>query len=141
MSDEFQLQKYASFPCYAYWLVSKHSPWATVHILHRSTPSMMIPLSIYFISIGHFFWAKTRVKLPVSLGGRGTGTVVAGGISWRKFAKDGEMSYLGQHPTWAFPLPVHMACQLRICWRIHLHFHSSSIILAVIASPQKMKRE
>jgi hypothetical protein len=51
---DFRWQRYASFSCYIYWLLNKHGPCATEHVLHRSTPSMMIPFSTSFISIGHF---------------------------------------------------------------------------------------
>lgn len=37
IGGESQRQRYASFFCYAYWLVSKHGPWATVY---QSTSSM-----------------------------------------------------------------------------------------------------
>jgi hypothetical protein len=63
-------------------------------------------------------------------GGEGDGTADGGGINLPMFAKDGETSYLGQHPTWVFPLSVHMARPLQTCWHIHLPFHSSSITLS-----------
>ena len=55
ISAEFQQQRYASFSCYTYWLLTKHGPWATVHVPRRSTSSMMIPFSTCFTFIGHFF--------------------------------------------------------------------------------------
>ena len=62
----------------------------------------------------------------VESGGLGDGTAGDGGINFRMFAKDGEGSYLAQHPTWTFPLSVQMARLLQTCWHIHLPFHSSS---------------
>jgi hypothetical protein len=67
-----------------------------------------MPFSTCFISIDRFFWAKTRVAIPIY-----EGSVDGGGINLRKFAKDGETSYLGQRPTWVFPLSVHAARRLQ----------------------------
>jgi hypothetical protein len=61
----------------------------------------------------------------VTLAGGSGGPANAGEMSFRMFAKDGEDSYLGQHPTWVFPLSVHLARALQICWHIHL-LHSST---------------
>jgi hypothetical protein len=55
VSGESQQQRYASFFCYAYLLLSKHGPSATVHVPYRSTSSMITPCSTYSISTGHFF--------------------------------------------------------------------------------------
>ena len=55
ISSESQPQRCASFSCCAFWLASKHGPWATDHVLHPSTSSMMTPFSMYSISIAHFF--------------------------------------------------------------------------------------
>jgi hypothetical protein len=52
---------------------------------------------------------------------------IAGGIDSRTFAKDGGTSSLGQHPTWASALFVHMARLWQTCWHTHHPFHSSSI--------------
>jgi hypothetical protein len=52
---------------------------------------MTIPFYMYFISIGHFFGAKTGMKTHVSLEGMRDGSAVAGGMSLPMFAKDGEM--------------------------------------------------
>jgi hypothetical protein len=62
-SGEAQQQRYASFSCYAYWLVSQR---VTAHILHRSTSSMTIPFSMYSISIGRLFYAKMAMAMIVS---------------------------------------------------------------------------
>ena len=52
INDISQRQRYGS-SCYVYQLVSKYDhPWATVHVLHRSTSSTMIRYLTYFISIG-----------------------------------------------------------------------------------------
>src|ERR1700722_1254951 len=70
------------------------------------------------------------------------GSADGGGINLRMFARDGEESYSTQHPTWAFPLSVHMARPLQTCWHIHLPFRSTSITLMKISkSLQKTKRE
>jgi hypothetical protein len=50
-----QVLRYAPFPSYAYWSVSKHRPWVTDHVLRRSTCSMMIPSFTYSIFTGPFF--------------------------------------------------------------------------------------
>src|ERR1019366_6153329 len=78
---------------------------------------------------------------PVSSGAVGDGPVDVGGISLRMFAKDGETSFLAQHPTWMFASSVQKTRLLEICWHIHLPFHSSSITLTFRTSPRKMKRE
>ena len=65
-----------------------------------------------------------------------------GGTNSHTFASDGETLYLGRHFTWVFASSVHGERQLQTCWRIHLPFHSSSIIRKEIgSSPQKMKRD
>ena len=65
---EPQQQRYASFSCYAYWLVSEHGTWVTDHVPHPSTFSTMIPFSMCFIYIAHSFQAKTRMTMRVSWG-------------------------------------------------------------------------
>ena len=85
---ESQRQGYVSFPCYAYQLVSKHSPRVTVHILCRSTSSTMIHSLKYFISIDRPSLMKTRVMISVSEVGW-DGNARDGGTSPHKFAKDG----------------------------------------------------
>ena len=140
--SKFQWRRYASFSCCANRLMSKHGPQTTVHILRRSTSSMMILFSMYSISIGHFFWAKTRMMAPVSSEGSGNGPTNDGGTTSHKFAKDGEPLYLDRHPTCVFASSVHMARQLQTCWHIHLPFLLSSTTLMEIAiSVGKMKRE
>src|ERR1700722_19516318 len=70
------------------------------------------------------------------------GSEDCGGINFRMFVKDGEESYLGQRPTWAFPLSVQKAHPLQTCWHIRLPFRSTSITLIKMSkSPQKTKRE
>ena len=65
-----------------------------------------------------------------------------GGTGPHKFAKDGELSYLGHHATWIFASSVHMARLLPTCWHIHLTFLSSSTTLTKIGPPlQTMKRK
>lgn len=55
------------------------------------------------------------MTVPVSPGESGHGSANAGGIGSRMFAKDGGILYLGQHPTWAFPLSVQKARPLQTC--------------------------
>ena len=52
---------------------------------------MTIPFYMFFIFIGHFFWAKTRMKAYVSSEGMRVGSADAGGMGLHMFAKDGEM--------------------------------------------------
>ena len=98
--DESQCQKYASFSCYAFWLVIKHGIMATVTVpeLLRFTSSTMIPFLISFISIDRPSLTETRVIGTKLLVG-GHGTVNDGGTNSHKFAKDGGMSYLGRQLT------------------------------------------
>ena len=82
--------------------------------------------------------------MSVSSGGGGDGPMHAGGITLRMFAKDGEMSYSGQHPTSVFPLSVHTARPLQICSHIHLPFHLPSITEFTVmetTTSQEMKKE
>ena len=88
---ESQRQRYASFSCCAYQLVSKHSPRVTVHKLCRicrSTSSTMIHSLKYFISIDRPSLTKTSISLSVSKVGR-DGNARDGGTSSHKFANDG----------------------------------------------------
>ena len=114
ISGESQRQRYASFSCYAYWVMSNHGPHGTVHVLHRSTSLTMIPSSMYSIFIGHLFLARIRMKTLIS-GEMRDGLANTGGICSRMFAKDGERSYSAQHLTWSFPLSVQMARPLPTC--------------------------
>src|ERR1700722_15898528 len=83
-----------------------------------------------------------KTETTVSGGEIRDGIADGGGINFRMFAKDGEESYSGQRPTWAFPLSVHLARPLQTCWHIHLPFRLTSITVTEIAtSPQKTKRE
>ena len=50
----------------------------------------------------------TRISETVR-GGEDNGLENAGGMDLPTFAKDGGTSSLGQHPTWASALFVHMA--------------------------------
>jgi hypothetical protein len=78
--------------------------------------------------------------MTLSLEG-GDGIVKDGGTNSHTFAKDGESSSSGQHPTWAFASFVHMALQLQKCWHIHPTSLSSLITLTNIrTSEQQMKR-
>jgi hypothetical protein len=141
ISGESQRHRYASFSCSDCQLVTKRGPRATVHILRRSTSSTMIHSLTYFISIDRPSLTGTRMVLTVWKVG-GDGIANDGGTNSHKFAKDGETSFLAQHPTWVFPSSVHMARQLQTCWHIHLPFLSSWITMTPIwTSLQKMKRE
>jgi hypothetical protein len=73
----------------------------------------------------------------------GDGAEDAGGINPRMFARDGETSYSGRHPTSIFPLSVQKERPLQTCWRIHHPFRLSSITLniaAIATSLRKMNR-
>ena len=115
ISSDSQRQRYASFSCFSYWLMSKHGPPGTVHVLHPSTSLTMIPFSMCFIFIGHLFSAKIRMVTLISGEGMVDGPAHTGGICSRTFAKDGERSYSAQHLTWSFPLSVQMARPLPTC--------------------------
>src|SRR6267154_4243266 len=110
----------------------------TVYRLHRSTSLTMIHFSTSFISIGHSFWVKTRMTKSVSRGEK-IGLESVGGIGSPTFVKDGGTSSLGQHPTWASALCVHMARLWQTCWHTHQPFHSLSITITS-TSLQRMKR-
>ena len=84
---ESQRQRYASFPCCTYQLVSKHSPGVTVHILCQSIFSTMIHSLKCFISIDRPSLMKTRILKPISEVGNGNAR--DGGTNSHKFAKDG----------------------------------------------------
>ena len=125
INSEFQQQRYVSLSSYACQRVTKHDPRATVYIQRRSTYSTTIHFSTSFISTGHSFWVKTKMSISVWMvedDGLGNG----GGIDSPRFAKDGGLSSLGQHPTWASASFVHMARLLQICWHTHHPSHSSS---------------
>jgi hypothetical protein len=109
--------------------MSKPGPRTTVHIQHRSTSLTITHFSTSFISIGHFFWVKTRMTISVSTG-EDNGLGNTGGIGSRTFVKDGGTSFLGRHPTWVSALFVHMARLWQTCWHTHHPFHSSSITIA-----------
>jgi hypothetical protein len=92
----------ASFSCSVCQFVIKRGPRPTVHVLLQSTYSTIIPFLTSFIFIDRPSLTETRVMLSVSLvGGHGT-DMNDGGTNSHKFAKDGETSYLAQHPTWIF---------------------------------------
>jgi hypothetical protein len=141
LSVESQLapQRYSSLSCYAYQLVSKTSSMGTVCMLHRSAFLTMIHFSTSFISIDHSFWVKTRMTISVCRvedNGLGNG----GGIDSPTFVQDGGTSSLGQHPTWASALCVHMARLWQTCWHTHHPFHLSSIT-RIETSLQRTKRQ
>ena len=116
-------------PLCAYHLVSRHGPRATVHILRQSTSSTTIHFFTYSISIDRPSLTEMRVIMTVSEAGR-DGIANDGGTRSHKFAKDGELSYLAQHPTSVFASSVQMAHQLQTCWPIRLPFLSSSITIS-----------
>ena len=139
ISGESRRQRYVPFSCCAHQLMSKNGPSAvTVHILHRSIPSMMTPFSMCFTSIGHFFCAKTRMPVSSAESHGGDASADVGGTNSHMFAKDGDTLYLGRHPTWVFPSSVQKVRPLQTCWQIRLPSHSISNI---VTSLQKMKRE
>ena len=109
MSDESQQHRYVSLlvSSYACQQVIKHGPRETVHIRHRSTSLTTIHFSTFFISTV-LYGVKTTMSISV-LRGECTGLGNGGGIESPTFAKDGGTSSLGQHPTWASALCVHMA--------------------------------
>src|SRR6266852_1235471 len=83
-----------------------------------------------------------RTTIHVLEEGMRDGSASAGGINWRTFAKDGEISYSGHHPTWVFASFVQMALPLRTCWLIHLPFHLlSNTIMKIPTWQQKTKRD
>jgi hypothetical protein len=98
MYGKVQQQKYASFSCRAYRLLSKHGPPRTVHMLHRSTSLTMIRFFTYFISLDRPSSMETRKISHIDLEGK-DGNENDGGINSHMFAKDGETLYLRQHPT------------------------------------------
>ena len=61
---ESQRQRYASFSCYAYQILS-NGPRATVHILSRSTSSTMIHSLTSFVSIDQPSLTEMRVIISV----------------------------------------------------------------------------
>src|SRR5229473_3043384 len=83
----------------------------------------------------------TRMTKSVSKG-RVNGPAKSGGTNSHTFAKDGGISYLGQHPTWVFTLSVHLARPSQTYWNIHHPFRSLLITMSkMTTSLQKMKRE
>src|SRR6266849_11216423 len=79
------------------------------------------------------------MSLPVSMG-EGDGLANDGGTDSPTFVKDGGTSSLGQRPSWASALFVHMARLWQTCWHTHHPFHLSSIT-RVQTSLQRMKRQ
>jgi hypothetical protein len=124
-----QWQRCTSFSYCYYWLVSEHEPLTTARVLHRFTSSTMIHFLTSSISIDRPSLTETKLMVTVSWEG-GDGVANDGGLNLLKFAKDGETSFLGRHPTWIFASSVHMTRQLLTCWHIHLPFLSSSITQA-----------
>ncbi len=127
---------------FAYQIVSKHGPWATVtaHMLSQSTSLTMIRYSISFISIDRSRSTHTTMNMPASLEGGRNGCMNDGGTNSPTFANDGGTSYLGPRPTWVFASSLRLARPLQICWHIHLTFHSSLITPVETTSLQRMKR-
>ena len=97
-SSELQRQRYASFSCVYHLVSTKYGPPATVHVLRRSTSSTMIHFFTYSISIDRPSLTEMRTMVSVLQEG-GDGNVNNGGINSHTFARDGESSYSGQHPT------------------------------------------
>jgi hypothetical protein len=115
ISCESQRQRYAFF-CYAQQLgVVIIDQRATARIPRRFTSLMMIHSSMYFISFVLSSWAKMRMTIPVLEGVMRDGSASAGGINWRMFARDGEISYSRHRPTWVFASSVQIALPLRTC--------------------------
>ncbi len=108
---------------FAYQIVSKHGPWATVtvHILRQSTSLTMIRYSTSFISTDQPRSMQTTTQISASTEGR-NGCVNDGGTNSYTFANYGGTSYLGRRPIWVFVSSVHLARPLHICWHIHLPF-------------------
>src|SRR6266851_5692657 len=103
-SRQSQRCRYAPFPYYVYQLqVVNNSKPGTVtdHRIHSSTSSTITRFSTYFISAGRFFYTKTSLVIFGSWRA-GNGSSNDGGTSSHMFAEDGDISYLGLHPTLAF---------------------------------------
>jgi hypothetical protein len=73
--------------------------------------------------------------------GGGDGPASSGGINWLTFSGDGEISYLGRHPTWVFASTVQNACPLQTRWPIFHPFRSLlNITMNIPTSLRKMRR-
>ncbi len=85
---------------------SKSSTGSAQHPKHLSSPSTMTLFSPYFSSVGRVLSRKMNMaKLCWGIEARN-----AGGTGPRRFAEDGDTSYLTQPPTWAFALFVPLPC-------------------------------
>jgi hypothetical protein len=99
---------FRSLSCYAYWLVSNmaRAPWATVHVLHPSTSSTMIPFSTCFISFGHFFQGRRNVEFADwRSNGRWWYTLAHVCQRWRNIIL-GSTTYLGLSLLCTYGTPV-----------------------------------
>ena len=89
------------------------SHYASIHILDDDS------LLNVFVFIGRSCFMEMRITRPVSRSWeawqRIIGTWKNGGTSSCTFAKDGEILYLGQHPTSVFASSIGLACPLQTC--------------------------